>query len=628
MDAFLDNLHFGIMVLPAILLMIIGTLGFGSAALRYLFRAEMRKTLATLPLAFAVGINIIALITLGAGSLKILSPAFNWCALAGGTLFFIWADGRFAISAVTNFIRRNRLFSLLFAAGIFFLLGSALCFPYSWDEQSYQLAVPYRWLNTGTVKVFTDNPYSAFPSMPQFVFRFFIEIGGIFMPRLVSLAVYAAAFLALYLLIKRSADKITASLIIFAIFISPVFLGMTRVVYAEPFILLNLIAVFLIPDVLKKKRVWLLAGLLCGGAAAVKLTGGGVALPVLIWLVFRERKASGILPRLCLFALVAAIIAMPFYLRPLLATGNPFYPFMSTIFGQTTADFDVDTFHHAMGDRYFGLKTVSAFITGPILVSMYDLYHHGAQALFDGIAMGWQFLLLWMIVILGCWLGWRRHSCNRAELGGLLMLFAFYIFWFFTSQQTRFLMPSYFIVAWFAAKLLRHFPEMYRNIILGILLFAAVYSIHKPAFNNFKIAWKLVLSPRDNQYFLKWTIRDPGYVEALAFLAENTPPESSVMLLLERRGLYVPRHYLIAAPRFQSKYLTPLPATSEDLWSEILDTGVDYVFTGITVANPDHIPDFDEEIARILSQVNELKVSGRLDLQFESNLFMVFKVIK
>ncbi|NLK83964.1 MAG: hypothetical protein GX280_07790 [Lentisphaerae bacterium] len=628
MDIFLNNLNFGIIALPATLLMILSSIGFGYLSASWMFPEKLRKTLSFGLISFALGINIIGLLTLVAGALKILSPTFNWGVMGIGTSCFAFTYGRVVWPISANFARRNLIFSVMFVFGMFFLLGSALCFPYSWDEQSYQLAVPYRWLNTGTVQVFLDNPYSAFPSLPQFVFRFFIEIGGIMMPRLVSLAVYAAAFLALYLLIKRSADKITASLIIFAIFISPVFLGMTRVVYAEPFILLNLIAVFLIPDVLKKKRVWLLAGLLCGGAAAVKLTGGGVALPVLIWLVFRERKASGILPRLCLFALVAAIIAMPFYLRPLLATGNPFYPFMSTIFGQTTADFDVDTFHHAMGDRYFGLKTVSAFITGPILVSMYDLYHHGAQALFDGIAMGWQFLLLWMIVILGCWLGWRRHSCNRAELGGLLMLFAFYIFWFFTSQQTRFLMPSYFIVAWFAAKLLRHFPEMYRNIILGILLFAAVYSIHKPAFNNFKIAWKLVLSPRDNQYFLKWTIRDPGYVEALAFLAENTPPESSVMLLLERRGLYVPRHYLIAAPRFQSKYLTPLPATSEDLWSEILDTGVDYVFTSITVANPDHIPDFDEEIARILSQVNELKVSGRLDLQFESNLFMVFKVIK
>ncbi|MDD2479177.1 MAG: glycosyltransferase family 39 protein [Victivallaceae bacterium] len=626
MEQFLSNLNFGIIALPATLLMILSSIGFGYLSASWMFPEKLKKTLSFGLISFALGINIIGLLTLVAGALKILSPTFNWGVMGIGTSCFAFTYGRVVWPISANFARRNLIFSVMFVFGMFFLLGSALCFPYSWDEQSYQLAVPYRWLNTGTVQVFLDNPYSAFPSLPQFVFRFFIEIGGIMMPRLISLCIYGAAFLALYLLIKRASNKVTAAIIIFAMFISPVFLGMTRVIYAEPFILLNLVVIFLIPRSLKKNNVWILSGLLCGGAAAVKVTGASIALPVLIWLWFKERKTRLPISAFLYFGLAATVIALPFYLRPWLATGNPFYPFLSTIFGTTHADYQVDVFHHAMGDRYFGLKTLSSFILGPLLASVYDLYYHGTDALFDGIAMGWQFALMWGIIISGCWLGWRKNRCSRQELSGLLMLLAFYLFWFFSSQQTRFLMPSYFIAGWFAAKLLGQFPETLRNILLGIILFASLYSIHQPAFNNFKIAWRVAFAERNNQYFLKGTIRDPGYVEALAFLAEETPEDCTVMLFMERRGLYVPRRYLIAVPYFQSKYLNPLPQSADDLWREITETKVDYLLAGITRANPDHIADYDDDNAKILQQLLELRNAGLLEQQFEKGFFWIFRV--
>ena len=91
--------------------------------------------------------------------------------------------------------RRNRLAGILAVMGGVFMLGSSLIPPYAWDEQTYQLALPMHWLTQGTVAVQLDNPYSAYPALPQFVLLWAVALGGLGAAREVDTGFYSLTFL-------------------------------------------------------------------------------------------------------------------------------------------------------------------------------------------------------------------------------------------------------------------------------------------------------------------------------------------------------------------------------------------------------------------------------------------------
>jgi len=80
---------------------------------------------------------------------------------------------------------------------------------------------------------------------------------------------------------------------------------------------------------------WLcVAALMCGWALGVKMLGGAVLIFALAALLWGLRSASR--PRatqLAAFALIAAAIASPWYIKSYLWTGNPVYPFFYGLFG-------------------------------------------------------------------------------------------------------------------------------------------------------------------------------------------------------------------------------------------------------------------------------------------------------
>ncbi len=631
MNNYLEHLNYGFMALPAALLIVTASLGLGLAVMRYVFRTQPVNHLAHGLVSFVLGLDLIALIVLGMGSLGLLNPVTVWGILLVPSVAVVLGGG--VLRALRDFARDNVPFTVLLTLGFLLILGSALCYPYSWDENSYQVAVPYRWINTGTLAVFMDNPYSAFPSLPQFITRLGLEAGGILMSRIICCILYGVFFLSLYCILTNFSSKLNALIIVAALFLSPVFMIMMRETYAEPHMLVNLTAIFLLPAAIQLPRLtklWVLSGIFCGAAMAVKLTGAGLVPPVLIMLYAMNpelrREPRKLLLLACGFGLAAFLFMLPFYLRTFVYTGNPFYPFFTSLFGMSQADQLVDQFHHAMGDRYFGLKTFSSFFTGPVLASVYDLYALDQNALFDGIPLGWSFLLLTVAGAAGCYINYRRGWQDRMLPALLCMLAVFYVFWYFTSQQTRFFLPGYLFAALLAGRLLPKLPPKIANFLLGVLLFATLYNTHWVNVRHFKTSWQIACAPRNTEFFLTRTFNDPGYIEALAFLEEQTPPDASVMLILERRGLYVPRRYEIAAPYFQSKYLTPVPATAAGVYETIRRSGAGYVLVGATSANLDHIDDFDEETKQLSNLISELEKQQLLHLEFQMGYFWVFKV--
>ena len=77
--------------------------------------------------------------------------------------------------------RSDRMLAAALAAAGLFTLASAFLPPYSWDEQVYQTAL---WMRFPGLPVLADNPYSAYPLLPQFFLDWGRIPGGVELPRL------------------------------------------------------------------------------------------------------------------------------------------------------------------------------------------------------------------------------------------------------------------------------------------------------------------------------------------------------------------------------------------------------------------------------------------------------------
>ncbi len=494
---------------------------------------------------------------------------------------------------------------LAMAAGGLVMLGSALLIPYAWDEQTYQLAVVRHWLRLGSVAPLADNPYSFFPSLFQLLLLYPVKIGGLGAARLMILAVYLAVYAGLYHELRRMLPKLPSLLLAVLFAVSPVAAAMAREIYVEPVIILLLIAGLRLRHLsATAAQRAILAGVLAGGAAAVKLTALGAAAVIVLFGVRKPRWKP-----LLIAAAAAALSGGIFYLRSYLACGNPVYPFGAAIFTPSDAGAsEVERFHHLMGSFYYGISGVSGVLLGWFFAAFDGL-------IFDGIAMGWDWALLIVFGAAG-WAVARRGGRSTALLrryGGALAVL--YLFWVLTSPQTRFLLPALFFAVLFGAAALRQVGPGCRRIGLAMLVIAFLVNPDVQALLHFKRAWLAVARSRTEPLkMLEITTRekDPGAI--FAYLEHNTPGDTRVLMLFERRTLFAPRQCFNGTPGFQSWIFSPLPKNAAELLAQLSEHWIDYLVIGASPRNPDHLEEYNRHHAELSELLRLLLRKGKLEL--------------
>lgn len=616
------------MILPATILFCLAAYSAGWTVSDRILKIRWRHPVPEFLVNLALGMDVLALLTLAAGTLKVLSPAVIWTGLIVLSIPCIIIHAKKVIGLMSAYARRNRLFTLIMCLLIIYTAGSALCFPYCWDELTYHISLPLRWIQVGGVPVFMDNPYSAFPSLPQLLFRLTIEIGGIKTPRFLCLAAYMIFFFSVYWIIRSYGSRVKVMLCFVVFILSPIFVTMMREAYVEPFILMNLAAAVLVlkgSAVIRIERnanVFLLCGILAAGAAAVKLTGLGIAAIIFILSVtypvtdLKSRIKYVLIP----WCLGAAIFVLPFYLRPFCYTGNPFYPFLAGVFSTAPETLAVSKFHYAMGYSHFGVMDAGGFFISPALLCWFG-------KLFDGIVLGWQFLIFCALAGWYMIKSWRNGRALR-NCGFIIAVLFFYVFWFFTSQQSRFVLPLYFLVMLAGTyEFCRLSHKWTLAAFVMLLVSCAAVSLDWNDIRHYYISWRWVFGDsRGTQKYLEIGTRDKGYVRAMAAIAEKTPQDSKVMLVFERRGLYMARPYVIATPFYQEKYFTPLPKDSKEIMNIWEKEKIDYVLVGASGVNPDHLEEYNDIYMQLGELLARLKAANKLEDVWFDDCYGLYKV--
>jgi hypothetical protein len=174
------------------------------------------------------------------------------------------------------------------------------------------------------------------------------------------------------------------------------------------------------------------AGVFAGAAAGMKYIGLFAAFAVAIAVLLAARRREG-LTALVTAGLPAVLVALPWYAKNWLLTGNPLFPF---VFGGV--DDSVSTAIRSGLETYgFGRSPIDA-----ILVPFRLIAHGGA---FDGGDWLSPLVLLVPPVAL------LDRSRRRGAAIALLSVVVYVACWFATSQQARFLVPAVPVLAVLAA---------------------------------------------------------------------------------------------------------------------------------------------------------------------------------
>ncbi len=508
-------------------------------------------------------------------------------------------------------------------------LAPALCPPETWDELVYHAELPKRWLADEKIACYFDLPYSGFPSLCEIVSLSVSTMDGMIAPRLISAVAWLVAVAMLFSMASSYVPSWVAVIIAAAFACSEAVLLVSGGGYVEPQLTLNLAAMLMLFLHARKHtppstiRLALMFGLLAAGCGAVKLTGI-VMLPVaMLMLTFCKPQLPSrhreLFRAMLALVLIAAVCLVPFYLRPWLETGNPFFPYFETWFTADANRIESSLFHHAIGSERFGGQGLPALLLSPVLLGF-------NQAVFDG-SLGLQFCLILAVAIAGLVSVVRAGSAQPEMVLLFFVALGLLVFWALTAQQARFAIAAAFVISILVALSLAQFSPRIRNLLALALLGLTLISAPWGTTWYYLGAWMSNLGWVDGK-----TLVDEGtgfeYLPLVEAIDALTEEDARIMLLLEHRSFYISRTTVIGSPFFQSQAFNPPEAftSAESVLGVLMNEGIAYLILPTQPLGPDFSLARAERLVSLRQGIEAAAASGWLELVWQSATYQLLKV--
>lgn len=316
-----------------------------------------------------------------------------------------------------------------------------------WDSLAYHLAVPKLWLEAGQMYWVRGIHHSTFPFVVDMLYVLGLCWGGEVGAKAFSPAYLVFGMLAVGGMARRWYGPKAL------IWACAAFLGVPVVLWQSGTAYIDLanglysgLGMALVLDGVLRKlghHLWLGAALLGLGAAS-KITGLQVVFAVCVVLVLHgafTRTPAHALRSIGIISLAVLVISGGWYVRTLAWTGNPVYPFFSSVFptadwdewraaiyrdeqqsfgvGRTEQGRDLAQFGHAV----LGLAYQPGRYVNP---------GQGEGLGFPTGSIGFAGLLAGVL-----WLSSGRAGAREKSV--LAVLFVLFVLWFFLSQQSRYI---------------------------------------------------------------------------------------------------------------------------------------------------------------------------------------------
>lgn len=511
-------------------------LGVGLWLLTWL-KINSESMLVLLLYGLGLGFGALGLLVLFLGLVGWLQPVLFYALLVGLTLLTGWKSGRFLWG-----IRPSRppgLILVYMSIVLFLALLQALLPPLSWDALSYHLTGPKLYLAAGQIRPGVDIAPLNYPALLEMLFMLAMAVRGDVTAKLLHFFYYFMLAGLVYVIARDYLRVKQSWMAVLFLLAAPLPLILSTQAYSDlPLAFYQVVALLAFFQWQKRRNLgWLvLSGALAGLALGLKYNS--LITPLIIGLLllweFRKEWRRGVRP-LLIFALPIFLIALPWYVKNIIFTGNPVYPF---VFGGVFWDeFRAASFPEA--GTGLGFDPV-AYLRLP-----YDITLGLKDATQDG-PVG-PFFLIFLPLIFVYAATKLGRSAPRPFFQLLFFALMQYLFWLtgvISSAhlwQSRFLLPAFIALcpalAWLWQDLARfNHPQFSLQRFVSLALgFALILNLIIQLVNVLSFApYNYALGQDSREFTLKRTMKE----HYLAMQAINELPEDAVV-----QFLYEPRSY-------------------------------------------------------------------------------------
>jgi len=532
--------------------------------------------------AVGLGFGVLWMATLIVAALHLLRAAWPWLLIGSGWLALLSSTRRcprlrLPRSPSCSLMHCFFLIVMICSLG-YSLIAWALVPPLAWDEVSYHLPIPSVFIRSGGLVNIPTIVHSNWPSGMGMLNTLALMMGSEILPHLMVTAMTLLTALGLAKFARCIFDGEVAWLA------ATVYLAMPMVQYLGGVALIEGALGFFGLLAIWAGYVWLegrrwrdlaMAGILGGMAASVKLTGAAVPLAIgstaLVWLVLRHRgRCWQSILEFAGYGSIALAVVTPWYVRSFVNTGNPFWPFLYSVFGGRHWDIVGDQIHTTWLHRPNLAPTLWNYIGG-----LWYLTVRPAQ--FGGHRIGP--LVLAQLPLLA--LFWQRKRWQVSYL--IAVSWGVYTAWFFTTHQTRFLMGIMPVIALLTAYVVGRLLERWSGWVasLGQVALILYFALGLPFLNTHQrtlIAdrWPYVAGHVSREQFLAATV--DGY-PAFQYANQYLPQDAKVLLATwETRGYYLDRETIWANPISQRVFKWEQMDDAGTLADLLRSGGITHVF--------------------------------------------------
>lgn len=453
-----------------------------------------------------------------------------------------------------------------------------------WDSLAYHLAVPKMWLAAGQSHFISFIHHSNFPFAIDNLYIWGLAWGGESGAKAFSVAYLVLALLTIFGLTRARFGPVAAGWASLAFASIPAVLWLSGTGYIDVsnglYAGLGLLfAARWLED--RRSQTVVLAGLMLGLAAGSKYTG--LQTLFVAGLVFAAGGAILKAPVAGLkagvvAALLALLVAGPWYVRNAVVTGNPVYPFFySKLGGINWSEFNERIYRDeqltfGVGRTESGRDPLQA--GHAILGLAYQPGRYTNPSPTQGL--GLPFGALGAAILLSG-LFWMASGRAKAYEGGVLVGVGLSLgLWFFLSQQSRYIVALSVPLAVLLGGAAVQFA--FGRILMAVTVLQTAFSFWLMYTQRVSAQLPVVLGRESRDDYLN---RNVGFYTAATRINEKVPPTGRVALYDEVFGYFLDVPYFWANPGHTTEIPYETLADGEALVRRLKELGITHVYLNL-----------------------------------------------
>jgi hypothetical protein len=449
-----------------------------------------------------------------------------------------------------------------------------------WDSLAYHLAVPKLWLQAGSIYYIPFIHQSNFPFAVDNLYIWGELWGSQHGAKAFSLVFYILGMVAVFGYSRHQYGEKAGWWAALAFASVPAILWESGTAYIDVAHGLygSFGALLVARGLAIRKQAWkaevILGSLLLGLAVATKYTGlqklVAVLIVALIWfLIVRNRQV--ILDAVAVF-IIAIMLGAPWFVRNTVNVSNPVYPFFYEIIGAKNWDqFRADIYREEQ--KSFGVEATPGNIAHAVLGLAYQpgRYINPGQQQGLGFPMG----AVGAAILFGAalFLIWKPPAKTEALALGVIAITL--VFWFFLSQQSRYILNIAPLLAIFTGAMCVH--HRVRYLAGTVVALQAAYTAYLLGTSVVRPQLAVVIGGVTQEQYLgaRFSFYHPS------MLLNQMNPPGKTALFDEVRGYYLDVPYFWANPGHSMLIPWEEISSGDELIDSLVDLGTSTVYVNL-----------------------------------------------